>query len=305
MLVALLGSTAMAVPVDLNDPTPRTVRVEIDQDETDFAAIGAAYGLPLPATFTSNGVVATISVDGSAMGAFMNQYFEGFLSAVPGTISEYVITIDVVSGQVLSADLSGTLSTFVGNVPFTQTASSTTIAGFVPISLGYVLPQFCTPLDAGCTIVPGAPYDPLTGGAVAVGVVSTIVNVFAAFGDIRLSENPLLSCDTAVDQKNYILYEGVDVGLALHSSEATDRAIELKVWIERADGLRVSAVNVGAEGTHVLLAGQDLTFGSIPLFLVEGEIPFGQWTIGCRILDPITGETLAQDGDSFPVQASR
>src|SRR5262249_20058447 len=169
----LATSTAQARPLDLADPTPRQIRVEIDQELHDYAAIGGAYSLPIPASFTSDGTTATITVDGSAAAAFVTDYFNGAIGTVPGSFSDYVITIDVASGAITSAHVSGTLDTAIGAVPFDQTASSDAVAGFTIFPfMGFDFPLFC---DSGaeCTIVPGAPYDPATGRANAVGIIVT------------------------------------------------------------------------------------------------------------------------------------
>jgi hypothetical protein len=305
-LAVLLPRAAAAVPVDLTNPTPRTVRIEIDQEQHDYAARGGAYTLPLDATFTSNGTVATIDVDGSAVGAFVDAYFAGAVSAVRGSFSDYVLTIDVASGAVLSATVSGTLSTVVGDVPIAQTASSSDVAGFQLFPfMGFTIPLFCTSGD-GCTLVPGAPYDPLTGTANAVGIIVTSVfNTLTPFGDIRLSELPALGCSTSVNAKDFVAGETASVGLDIRSTAPVDRAVEVKVWIERGDGFLVSAINRGADGTQPLPAGQDNNFGQAPLFTINGATALGTWTVGCRLLDPITGEALAEDHDIFEVLTTR
>jgi hypothetical protein len=196
VLLPLLVSSALAAPLNLADPTARQIRVEIDQELHDYAALGAAHALPIQASFTSDGSVATIVVPSSATEAFIDQFFAGAISAVPGSFTDYVITLDVATGEVMSASASGTLSTVIGNIPVTQTASSTTLAGFEIFPfMGFDFPLFCTS-GPTCTIVPGAPYDPVTGRANAVGIIVTSVfNTFTPFGDMRLSENTPLECE--------------------------------------------------------------------------------------------------------------
>jgi hypothetical protein len=303
---ALPPAPARAVPVDLTDPTPRTVRLEIDQEQHDYGFRGGAYTLPLDAAFTSDGTTATIDVDGSAVGAFVNEYFAGAASVVPGSFSDYVVTIDVASGAVLSASVSGTLSTVVGDVPIAQTASSSDVAGWQPFDfMGFTFPLFCTSGD-GCTLVPGAPYDPLTGTANAVGIIVTsLFDTFTPFGDIRLSELPPIGCSTAIDAKDYVPGETVRAGFDIRSAQATTRAVEMKVWIERGDGLLVSAINRGAAGDQPLVAGEDGHYAEAPLFTVTAGTALGAWSVGCRVLDPITGEVLAEDRDPFTVLTTR
>jgi hypothetical protein len=306
LLGVLLSSLAQAGPLNLADPTPRQIRIEVDQELHDYGAIGAAYSLPIQASFTSDGTVATIVVPGSATAAFIDEFFAGAVTTVPGSFSDYVITIDVASGDVTSASATGTLNTAVGLVPVAQTASSTTLAGFEIFPfMGFDFPLFCTS-GATCTIVPGAPYDPLTGRANAVGIIVTSVfNTFTPFGDIRLTENEHLTCDTSVNAKDFIPTEGVRIGLDVQSNLATARPVEVKMWIKEGDGSFISAINLGATGGVFLNAGEHTTFAQQPLFTVGPATPLGDWTVGCRLLDPVTGETLAEDQDTFQVLTTR
>jgi hypothetical protein len=306
VLTAVPVSTAIARPLDLADPTPRQIRVEVDQELHDYAAIGGAYSLPIAASFTSDGTTATITVDDSAAAAFVRDFFNGAIGVVPGSFSDYVITIDVASGAVTSAHVSGILDTVLGNVPFDQTASSDAIAGFTIFPfMGFDFPLFCD-TGAGCTIVPGAPYDPVTGRANAVGIIVTSVfDTFTPFGDIRLIEDDGLSCDLSVSAKDFVAPETVEVGIDFRNGSATGQAVEAKVWIARADGFLVSAINVGADGRTFLAGGFENLLPLSPLFTVDASTILGDWEVGCRLLDPITGATLAQDIDTFQVLATR
>lgn len=299
-------STAIAGPLDLTDPTPRQIRVEVDQELHDYAAIGGAYSLPIAAAFTSDGTTATITVDGSAAAAFVDDFFNGAVGTVPGSFSDYVITIDVATGTVTSAHVAGTLDTVLGNVPFEQTAASTALAGFEIFPfMGFDFPLFCTS-GTSCTLVPGAPYDPVTGRANAVGIIVTSVfNTFTPFGDVRLSEDDDLRCDTSVNAKDFVPLETVEAGIAFRNGSASGRAVEAKAWIRRADGFLVSAINVGADGSTVLVGGFENVLPQSPLFTVQPSTILGDWEIGCRLLDPITGETIASDVDTFQVIATR
>lgn len=306
MLSTLTAAKAIARPLDLADPTPRQIRAEVDQELHDYAAIGGAYSLPIPASFTSDGTTATVTVEGSAAAAFVEDFFGGAVGTVPGSFSDYVVTIDVATGAVTSAHVSGILDTVLGAVPFEQTASSGALAGFTIFPfMGFDFPLFC---DTGpeCTIVPGAPYDPGTGRANAVGIITTpVFDTFTPFGDIRLTEDDGLRCDLAVNAKDYAPLETVEAGVAFRNAAAAARAVEVKIWIGRADGILVSAINVGADGTTVFAGGFENVVPLSPLFTVDASTVLGDWEVGCRLLDPITGETLAQDVDGFQVLAAR
>jgi hypothetical protein len=171
--------------------------------------------------------------------------------------------------------------------------------------MGFDFPLFCASGD-DCTIVPGSPYDPLTGRANAVGIIVTSVfNTFTPFGDIRLTEDDGLRCDTAVNAKDFLSMETVEAGILIRNASATGRSVEAKAWIQRGDGFLVSAINVGANGGTFLSGGFENLQPLSPLFTVTPSTILGDWQIGCRLLDPITGETLAEDVDPFQVLATR
>lgn len=302
--LALLSTVMAAVPVDLSNTTPRQIRVEIDREQHDFAALGGAYTLPIRAAFTADADVATVTIPGSATEALIDDFFSGLVGAVPGSFSDYVITIDVDTGAVLSAGVTGVLDTVIGDVPIEQTASSDTLAGFELVNfMGFDFPFLCT-TGATCTLVPGHAYDPLTGRANAVGMIHTsLFDAFAPFGDLRLTEESPLECDTAVAAKDYVPGEPVEVRLAFRSNEAVTRFIEVKVWLVRGDGLKVSAVNLGSDGDQPIGAGETAEFIDFPLFVPDGTTPLGDWELGCRLLEPITGEEIVVDRDPFQVIA--
>jgi hypothetical protein len=108
-----------------------------------------------------------------------------------------------------------------------------------------------------------------------------------------------------VSAKDFIPFETVGVGLEFRNTQAAGRAVESKVWIERGDGFLVSAINLGADGGQTLAGGQVVSFPQSPLFTVDPSMPLGTWAVGCRLLDPITGETLVEDRDTFTVLATR
>ena len=306
LLLVGLATTVRAVPLDLTNPTSRSVRVEIDQEIHDFAVQGGAYSLPMGSSFSSNGALATVTVPESAIEAFIDGYFDGAVTAVHGTFSDYIVTIDVATHEILSAAVTGTVNTIVGPTVVTQTASSTALAGFTVLPFGSsVLPLFCAG-GVDCTIVPGQPYDAQTGQLRAVGVTTNdFLPLFSPFGDLRLSEAAPLECDTSINGKDFIGGEAAKVGFSLRSNQAINRAVEIKVWIERGDGLNVAAIRRGADGTQPLTAGQFVVFPAGTLFVANPSLPLGNWAVGCRVIDPVTGDILASDRDVFKLLAAR
>jgi len=194
-LLLLVGG-ADADPVDLTIAVDRPILVQVDTDLSNYAAIGAAYGPAESSTLSFDGDVAIVTVPAATISALVDNLFSGLAASVPGSFSDYVILIDRQTSEVLSATLSGTINIVAFNLDIAlgQTASSTATAGFELIDLfGAILPSFCTGGGA-CTIVPGLPYDPVTGALNAVGSASTSLgNFFTPFGDMLLSEEPASS----------------------------------------------------------------------------------------------------------------
>ncbi|HVP27944.1 MAG TPA: hypothetical protein VMW35_02125 [Myxococcota bacterium] len=301
-LGALLALPAGAAPLDLGNPTPRGVDVEVDQSVRDYTVQGGAYSTPLRGTFTSDGTVATITVPAAVAAAKLQAILGGVFTIEPGTFSDYVIQIDIATHAVLSATASGRIDTVLGAFDVVQQTSSTTVAGFQIANVaGYNLPVFC---DTGpmCTLVPGSGYDPATGRLNAVGSISgAVVPFFTPFGDLRLSEVSPVSCATSLFNDQVTNGDVISVELEVRNDLPTDRAVELKVWATLPGTAPVNLVNIGSEGGAILPAGQVLDFPGGSLVNVGANTARGTWTFGCRLVDPATGETLSTDSDATQV----
>ena len=307
VLLALLlpCSIAAAAPLDLGDPTPRTVLVEFDEDSTDLAAIGSLYGAPIEASFTSDGVTATIAVPGVALEALVDSVFVGTATAVPGSFSDYVLQIDVATGEVLAADVSGDIQVvLLGVLQLTQTASSTTLAGFQFIDLlGVLIPEFCTG-GVGCTIVPGLPYDPATGTANAVGSIVTnsplLPIVFSPFGDVRLSESGP-GCNVEVSQLAYATGDPIVLSVLGFSGDPAANLPDTRLRLELSFGAVFTAPIIDA-GPLTLPAGFALDAGPVGLFSVQAAMPRGNWSFRCAVEEFSTGVIRGEDVAPFTVQ---
>ncbi len=298
------GVAAANPPLDLTDPTSREIRIEFDTEVIDFAAIGGAFSLPAPASFDSDGTVATVVLDGALLEARITALFEGLITPIPGSFTDFVMTLEVATGEVLSLTSTGSIDTDVGLFDFQQSLQSDATLGFLlaPV-LDVEFPFACTS-GPDCTLVAGQPLDPATGQVVAVGEIVGILNpIFSPFGDLRLTEQAAISCDGAVAQATYAPDETQTYEFAMTNRDDEARFIEAKVWLEAPDGTILPSVNVGADGSVCLDAGA--TFASPPTssIFVDETVPVGNWSIGCRLVDPDTGETLAEDVDRFEVLA--
>ena len=76
--------------------------------------------------------------------------------------------------------------------------------------------------------------------------------------------------------------------------------VELKVWIRLPDGQLVSAANSGADGS-VATWGGAVTY-PLDLFPVGPETAPGIYELGCRLLNPLTGEKLDEHTFVFEVK---
>lgn len=305
-LAGLVGVAAplRALPLDLSNPTPRTVLVEVDEFTGDYGAIGAAFGTPVEAAFTSDGVTALITVPGSVVEALVDRIFAS-PTAVPGSFSDYEIAIDVATGQVLSATVNGLATVPIfGTVNLAQNASSTTLAGFKLTNiLGYILPLACTG-GTGCTIVPGLPYDPATGQLNAVGVIATIFNVFTPFGDLRLSEAQApLACEVAMSQPAYSDGQPVVI-TSLRFTNRTPNPIQtrLRLQLTLPFGITANAIDLGASGGFFIPGNFDRQLGPVTMFTLQPGQPRGAFQWRCALEDPTTGAIQAEDLAPFTFQ---
>lgn len=296
LLLGFMSSTLSAVaaqPLDLSDPTPRSIDLSVDQDVEDLARVGGAYSLPFEASFTSDGNVATVSIPGATVESLITDVFAGLASAVPGSFSDYVIRIDVNTNEVLSADATGQISSPIGNLAVTHRATSTEVSGFtITDLLGAQVPIYCT-AGADCTLVEGIGFDPQTGTVNAVGEVNaSLVRVFTPFGDVRLTEQGTADCAVAVDQATYAPGDTLSFGFSIDNNLPQAQALELKLWVEIEGFGALPIFNLGSDGALVMAPNDSIGFPSLPLLVVDGSTPPGEWSFGCRVLDVVTGEEL-------------
>lgn len=111
--------------------------------------------------------------------------------------------------------------------------------------------------------------------------------------------NPVLAaepCDIELSQPTYSSGETVRFSVfRLTNSTAESQFYEWKLWL-KAPGLPdFSLVNQGFDSSLSLPAGFDVDFaslvGPIDVFTVDNVLFFpGSYEIGCRLLNPITGE---------------
>jgi hypothetical protein len=80
------------------------------------------------------------------------------------------------------------------------------------------------------------------------------------------------------------------------------RPVEMKVWLRLPGPGAVPIVSDGSAGEFVLPPGFDIVVGPFDLFPVGPGVPLGAYEFGCRLLDPVTGESLDLDAHAFSVE---
>ena len=205
-LLLVLNIEAFAqTPLDLLDPTPRSITVRVE-NSSDLAVVGASFGPPFPATYSASGNTGTLVISAETH----EQMRAGFPEPVPSSFTPIVIEFDLTTFSASSLPASGAHASGPISSSFTQGVLDTAaVAGFIgpdvpPLyctsqaevdSLCMIVPLLC---DQVCTIVPGANYNPLTGQLNMVGsesrsgcdgaMCSGPFSFFASQGDLRITE---------------------------------------------------------------------------------------------------------------------
>jgi hypothetical protein len=200
-LIPLSG--AGAEPLDLRDPTPRTVSVAFEVSPTELpGALDVVYSEPMRARLEPTSIPGQVRV--RVPGADMERLFTSY-DPLPGSFSEYVWIFDAASGDVIAATLRGRLSRPVplGVVTHVETQIEVHVdtrapVGFRPpkTTLGQVIFNTCKPSAPNCTVIEPKPLDPRTGYVNAVGTIlaralaGIAAESFAPVGEAIFSELP-------------------------------------------------------------------------------------------------------------------
>jgi hypothetical protein len=201
----LAASAAMAVPLDLDDPTPRWVEVRFEISPADAPGrLDQEWSVARPAYLepTAGGLIR-IEVPAEVLEA---HHRTTGTDAVPGTFGSFVWTLDTATGHVLDASLAGRIREPVGLGPMRTTVevrirvemTTRSTGGFRPESsyLGRKAHAFCESAPAAardCTLVPPRPLNPESGYVNAIGSVRAEtplirLRAFSPLGEARFSE---------------------------------------------------------------------------------------------------------------------
>ncbi len=304
VLSLCVGPAAADTPFDVTNLTARGILVQVDEDVTDYSAIGSMFGTAVEGTWISNGTIGVVTVSGSVVENLISTVFDG-VTVVPGSFTDYQIVIDLATLEVTNASISGQIDVpILGTQAFTQTASSTTLAGFELASIfGLEYPAFCTS-GTGCTIVPGLPYDPATGQLNAVGEIDTLFQVFTPFGDLRLTEVPAEPfCDVEISQPIYVDGETTTLNTLRYANlGGLDAEVRLRLQLSFGTFFTFDLIDIGAGGGFSLPSGADFDLGPLGLLPVSAGLPRGSWSYRCALEDPTTGTVFAEDVTAFELQ---
>jgi hypothetical protein len=125
--------------------------------------------------------------------------------------------------------------------------------------------------------------------------------------DLRFTVGPAASprtrCTISMTAPRYEFGQVVTAStVGAENRHAGGIPVELKMWLRLPEGHELPVRNVGADGTVTLHAGIPWHFGPVDVMGVTAETPRGLYEFGCRLLNPVTGEQLAEDSELFEVQ---
>jgi hypothetical protein len=133
-------------------------------------------------------------------------------------------------------------------------------------------------------------------------IVASLLLLASGFNNVLaepVGSNANLDCDIQLNQVNYNDGETVTVDvLRIANLTGASQALEIKIWLG-VPGVSPLDVPLGADDTFVLPDGTDVDLGPLPLLVVSTALPPGAYEFSCRMLDPITGELLSEDRNSF------
>ncbi len=108
-------------------------------------------------------------------------------------------------------------------------------------------------------------------------------------------------CDINVTQTSYGVGETIALDrFQIQNPGGEAGAAEFKFWIAVGD-TEIGVFNMGHDNSFVIDALDVLDLGAQALATVEAGFPSGTWQVGCRLLNPTTGELYDADIVSFEV----
>jgi hypothetical protein len=151
------------------------------------------------------------------------------------------------------------------------------------------------PLGAGVTATGTLTVDSVKNRLYAVGTSGGVTRLYV------VDDAPTgPGCQVQVNQAAYVNGDTVTVSvLRLTNADPTAVNVEWKFWLGADAFAPVGIVNVP---TFPLAAGLNQNYGPFALFPITAGLPRGDYELGCRLLDPVTGKTRSESIATFIVQ---
>jgi hypothetical protein len=209
ILAGSVSAAAQEIPLQVLDPTPRGVLVRFEES-IDPGAVGQVFGAAWPAEWSVTSGIGRIELSAETHG-LARAAGEGLgFAPVPGSFAPIAIEIDLATLEATSEPTGGALAGGQLSLGFaTHALDSAATAGFIGPNAGALLCTSQQQIDDACssipflcgktcTLVPGSPFDPVTGKLHLVGsesqqacdgaVCQGPFEVFATTGDLLLVE---------------------------------------------------------------------------------------------------------------------
>jgi len=104
--------------------------------------------------------------------------------------------------------------------------------------------------------------------------------------------------------KQHVYEPGETVSAAnywISNPSGHNREVEVKTWLATSGRFPTYVGKAALDGLITLPAALDQDLGPCPLFSLGADFKEGSYEFNTRVIDPITGDTLAQDVNSFIV----
>jgi hypothetical protein len=113
-------------------------------------------------------------------------------------------------------------------------------------------------------------------------------------------EVPQVSID--LNKANYSAGDVVGASSFLLVNPGTkSRSIEMKTWLSSPGRPPVSVGNIGADGLYVMPPGVQEEYGPMDVLSIDPESSTGIYEFSSRLIDPVTGDLIAEDLNPFSV----
>jgi hypothetical protein len=150
-------------------------------------------------------------------------------------------------------------------------------------------------LGAGVTATGAMAVDSVKNRLYAVGTAGGVTSLYV------VDDTPLgPGCDLQLSQSSYVNGDTLNVSVfRLLNNDPAATNVELKFWLGADAFAPIGLANVP---TLPLAAGFNQNLGPFALFPITAGLPRGNYELGCRVLNPVTGKTRGESIAPFTVQ---